>query len=162
MSGEAGGDDDVVFFSGGEVFDFEAEARGEIGELFVECGRDAGDGDVECAGALVGGRFGDPDFFGLRGERVQRRGELEAVEAFFGEGWGLEGLFDEVAELIGDVFGCGEFCEFEEFSGWGDGGEGEGAGGGLRGVVEEVEVEGGGFAACGAGAALFALRGGWV
>ncbi len=25
--GETGGDDDVVFFAGGEVFDFEAEAR---------------------------------------------------------------------------------------------------------------------------------------
>ena len=33
-------------------------------------------------------------------------------------------------------------------------GEGESAGGGLCGVVEEEEIEGGGFAECDAGAAL--------
>ena len=35
---EAGGDDDVVFFPLREVADFEPEAWGEIGELFMECG----------------------------------------------------------------------------------------------------------------------------
>ncbi len=42
------------FLSGVEVFDFEAEAWSEIGELFVESGSDSGDGDVEGASAFVG------------------------------------------------------------------------------------------------------------
>ena len=69
LRGEAGGDDDVVFFAGGEVFDFESEAWSEIGELFVQCGCDSGDCDAECACAFVGRWFGDPDFFCLGGER---------------------------------------------------------------------------------------------
>ncbi len=72
------------FLPGSEVFDFEAEAWGEIGELFVECGCDAGDGDAERSGTFVGGRLGDPDFFRLSGEWCGGEGELEAVEAFFG------------------------------------------------------------------------------
>ena len=76
MSGEAGGDDDVVFFPGSEVFDLDAETWAEGGELFVECGCDAGDGDAEGMGAFVGGRFGDPDFFGFAWRAGRRRGRI--------------------------------------------------------------------------------------
>ena len=58
---EAGGDDDVVFLPRSEVFDFEAEAWSEIGELFVESGSDSGDCDVEWRVRALGGWFGDPD-----------------------------------------------------------------------------------------------------
>jgi hypothetical protein len=49
----------------------------------------------------------------LGGEWCGGEGELEAVEAFFGEGWGVEGFFEEVAELVGDVSRCGELCELD-------------------------------------------------
>jgi hypothetical protein len=77
--------------------------------LLVQCGCDAGDCDSEGAGAFIGGRFGDPDFFCLGGLRCGGECEFEAVEAFFGEGWGLEGFFDQIAELILDVNRRGEF-----------------------------------------------------
>src|SRR5712671_2040687 len=117
MSGEAGGDDDVVFSVWDEVFDFEAETWAEGGELFVECGCDSGDGDIECAGAFIGGRLSDPDLFGLSRERCGAEGEFEAVQAFFSEGWGLKGFFKQIAELVGDVGGGGEFRQLEEFVG---------------------------------------------
>ena len=91
----------------------EPKAWREIGELFVKCGCDSRHGDVEGAGSFVGGRFRDPDFFRLCREWCRGQREFEAVEAFFGEGWGLEGLFDEIAELVGDVLRRREFSEFD-------------------------------------------------
>ena len=100
------------FFPGVKSSTLEAEAWVQRSvSCLRRAGCDAGDGDASSARARFVWRagFGDPDFFRLRGERCGGEGELEAVEAFFGEGWGLEGFFEQVAELIGDVVGgCGE------------------------------------------------------
>lgn len=120
----------------------------------MECWCDARNGDAECTGAFVGRWFACPDLFRLRGERGRGEREFEAIEAFLGERRGGEGFLDEIAELICLVRRGGEGTELQQSTGGGYGGEGEGAGGWVRRVVEKVEVEGGGFTACGAGAAL--------